>query len=396
MMGTPEDRLHDWIDAVLDRTRESLRAELEQLIGNLQQAAAVERDEAVRLARANAEAATADAVAEAVAAEHAAAQDRLREAVERTREEARAEREQALTELRNEMDRARSEAVDQLERRAEVDLASAVTFARADERQADLAASAALVDAIRQLDEASSLTGILNALADAAARHTARTALLVVRHGQLRGWRWSGFDESLGEASALELDADDDTLVGCVVRTRKAQSASGPVAEGAPLAPSSADRAAVALPVTVDGEVVAVLYGDDEGESGRPVPSAWPELLEVLARHAGRCLETMTARRLPAWLRGAGSAAGSAPDEAAAQRYARLLVSEIRLYNEAALEAARQEGNILERLRPQIARAQQLYAERVPDRTRHRADYFQQELLRTRAGGNPALLGQTP
>lgn len=392
-MNTPEERIQEWIDVVLDRTRERLRDELEQLIGTLRHAATADRDQAVRAAREQADAAATAHVVDALAAGQAAGEERLRDALAAAGEQARADRQQALDALRADMDRSRDEAVELVERRAEVDLASAVTFARADERQSDLAASAALVEAIRTLDDASSLTAILDALALAASAHTARTALLVARQGQLRSWRSSGFDDDL---SALAIEPTGESLVVRALRARAVQSASGPEPGAEPLSPSSADRAAIAVPVTVDGEVVAVLYGDDDGAEGRPVPSAWPELLEVLARHAGRCLETMTARRLPSWLQGAPPAALAPQDEAAAQRYARLLVSEIRLYHEDALEAGRREGDILQRLRPQIARAQQLYAERVSDAIRARTDYFQQELVRTLAGGDPALLGYTP
>ena len=51
---------------------------------------------------------------------------------------------------------------------------------------------------------------------------------------------------------------------------------------------------ALALPVTVGGQVMAVVYGDD---AERPPAAAWRESLEVLARHAGHCLEALTAVR---------------------------------------------------------------------------------------------------
>jgi len=38
------------------------------------------------------------------------------------------------------------------------------------------------------------------------------------------------------------------------------------------------------------------VYADSVSVAGhdRQVPSSWPELIEVLARHAGRCLEALT------------------------------------------------------------------------------------------------------
>ena len=142
---------------------------------------------------------------------------------------------------------------------------------------------------------------------------------------------------------------------------------------------------------------MGVLYADDDGPAPRPVPSAWPEIAEILARHASRCLESMTARRIPELVRASASERARLQtrqqDDESAQRYARLLVAEIKLYNESAVDEARRDGAILRRLRPQIERAERLYAERVPEPVRARTDYFAQELVRTLAGGNAALLG---
>ena len=53
----------------------------------------------------------------------------------------------------------------------------------------------------------------------------------------------------------------------------------------------------MAIPVSVGGEVVAVLYADatrrNEGSPG----ARWPAILEVLTRHASRVLEAMTVQK---------------------------------------------------------------------------------------------------
>ena len=88
-------------------------------------------------------------------------------------------------------------------------------------------------------------------------------------------------------------------------------------------------------------------------------------------------------------------AAGSAgPEEdSSARRYARLLVSEIKLYNEAAVRTGREKRDLLSRLGPEIERARRLYEERVSPAVGARAAYFQQELVHTLADGDSALLG---
>jgi ElaB/YqjD/DUF883 family membrane-anchored ribosome-binding protein len=85
--------------------------------------------------------------------------------------------------------------------------------------------------------------------------------------------------------------------------------------------------------------------------------------------------------------------AGNGNGEESARRYARLLVSEIKLYNEGAVRAGRQQRDLLHRLRDEIERAKRLYQERVPPAVGARDQYFHQELVQTLADGDPSLLG---
>jgi hypothetical protein len=76
-----------------------------------------------------------------------------------------------------------------------------------------------------------------------------------------------------------------------------------------------------------------------------------------------------------------------------ARRFARLLVSEIKLYNKGKVEEARQEGNLYERLREDIDRSRQMYDKRVAPPVAARYDYFHQEIVNTLADGDPSKLG---
>ena len=152
-------------------------------------------------------------------------------------------------------------------------------------------------------------------------------------------------------------------------------------------------------------------------ERVRPVvPSNWPEVTEVLDRHAGRCLEVLTLSRVSgpwpsaavgsrpprAGRRGRGAAAarpgrpglGFGAAGGIGARHARLLLSEIKLYNEEAVEEGRHEGNLLALLGSEIDRARRLYEEKIPAIVRERVDCFDEEIVRTLAGGNATLLGQ--
>jgi hypothetical protein len=78
-----------------------------------------------------------------------------------------------------------------------------------------------------------------------------------------------------------------------------------------------------------------------------------------------------------------------------ARRFARLLVSEIKLYNEQKVSEGRNQGDIYERLREDIDRSRQMYDKRVAPPVAARHDYFHHELVNTLAEGDPAKLGNS-
>jgi hypothetical protein len=77
-----------------------------------------------------------------------------------------------------------------------------------------------------------------------------------------------------------------------------------------------------------------------------------------------------------------------------ARRFARLLVSEIKLYNEQKVRDGREHGDLYERLREEIDRSRQMYDKRADPRVAARYDYFHQELVNTLAEGHPDKLGR--
>jgi GAF domain-containing protein len=76
-----------------------------------------------------------------------------------------------------------------------------------------------------------------------------------------------------------------------------------------------------------------------------------------------------------------------------ARRFARLLVSEIKLYNEQAVAEGRQNFDLYERLRDDIDRSRQMYDKRVAGVVAEKFDYFYDELVNTLAEGEAAKLG---
>jgi len=329
--------------------------------------------------------------------------------LERVREEAAQQTESEISrvtrELQDAVDRELARVALENKEVAEASVTEAIT----GERHGQLACVDRLLEVIRRLDESRSLTEVLTALAEGAGAEAPRVAVLTAQGGRVRGWRFTGFTPDPG---VVDLDVGQAGVVGRALET-------GTIATAEPATPSQvdtgfttlpADRSGVAVPLLVGAAPVAVVYADDVSEAEQPKPASWPEAIELLARYASLRLENLTAVRTAQVLgmnprarqSSPGSNAGEAgpggsaseDEEGGARRHARLLVSEIKLYNEAAVRIGRQNRDLLERLGPEIQRARRLYSDRIPPAVRARHAYFEEELVQTLAGGDATLLGR--
>jgi hypothetical protein len=337
---------------------------------------------------------------------------------------AQADRDRAANEAANDAradaERDTASRIGEAERAADARLfeavAAAEAAARGNGRVADLAASERLLNAIRAIDRATSLSEILDTLITAAGREASRVGILLVRGATAVGWRFVGFggfgfpaDAAHGTSFTLDLPGASG-VVGDAVRTGAAASSDTAGGLSQPPFELPDGRERVALPIPMSGQVVAVLYADQGAadDPQRDVAIAWPSILEVLTRHAARSLEALTAFKAarvlterpdvalaPPTAVPVASPAPQSDDDDAARRYARLLVSEIKLYHEPAVAAGCLERNLAARLGGEIAHARVLYEQRVPADVRRRTDFFDAELVRTLANGDATLLGQT-
>jgi hypothetical protein len=263
--------------------------------------------------------------------------------------------------------------------------------------------------------------------------------VLVLRSERLLGWKLSGFGTRDAQPKLIDLALSEAGVIGVAVTTARLATTRDSAAAG--LGPGFAalpdDRMGLGVPVIVGGRVVAVVYADGVTAEGNEklVPSGWPEVIEILTRHAARCLESLTSQKSASatpsprlWVPPASKASQPEGDETpatpdssgaakpgatseetrmsqpsdsarphaleeSARRFARLLLSDIKLSHERAVAAAARSRSLLSRLGPEIERARHLYDERVPASLRTRAELFHQELVATLAGGDPALLG---
>jgi hypothetical protein len=411
-LGTELSAQHE---AALEALRAELASRHEEAAAALRSHLAAEHDAALAAALAASVAESARRHESEAAAIRADADDRVARARAEADEllaHARAEADQRLAAAKAEADANAAEAVAAARAGAVEASGRAIVDARAAERQAELAFAERLSDAVRRLDGARSLIEVLDVLVDTSAREVPRVAVFLVRGNKLAGWRAAGFSRD-NDPRELEVPLDQAGLLTKAVRSSAAVTKSDATSGDGGATPFGAlpvTSAAVAIPLRVGGETVGVLYADDVSAREHDAPSAWPESVDVLARHACRCLEVVTITRVtqPVSIPAPSSPTptprrltpqarafqpGHDDDDDAARRYARLLVSEIKLYHETAVTAGRRDRNLLERLRTEIDRARRLYGERVPPAVQARTDYFDQELVRTLANGDASLLG---
>jgi hypothetical protein len=380
-----DEQLRRAFDSLADRLRTDINQHL--------QATTSELNATVEASRASAAAdATRDAL---LAAEQQISTLKL------TVAEAEAQTTQAETQARQaeEMARQLQEQMRLVADQARESAGAQVRELARDAKKVDSGASERLVDAIRAIDRARSLSEVLDTVVTCAGREAARAVIFLVRGAELRSWRGVGFGHELDVPGGIALAIPQAGVIGEAVRSgERVSGANGSAAP--PFAALGQDRPSLALPIVVGGAVVAAVYAD-QGGAGDSAPEPWSAALEVIARHAARSLEALTAFRAAQVVtaRDDATTSGGHPtarlsidDVEGAQRYARLLVSEIKLYHEVDVIAGRRDRDLMARLGGEISRARALYDQRVPSDARHTTDHFTVELLRTLAEGDASLL----
>ncbi len=393
-----------------------------------------------------------------------------------------------------------------------------IEMAAAESTRAKASSDMAIVKAaISELNEQKSQADILKALVNRAASFAPRVAFFVVKGDQAGGWRGRGFEGTVGDQAIpqISLALSADTVIGSAAKSLTTWSG-GPGSHNEDhlllnrLGEEPPQRI-VAIPLTVRGRAVAVLYADSAGLDSESINL---EALETLVSVSGMAVELLSvsrsapkraateeapvqaepapppayvptseyetampatplapepafsepepalepafsgaetiptyeaepvetgsfmesgvaeeattfsddatqssgvSREEPAWTATPVEATSAAPprrrygqdtelpvdvggDEERrlhndARRFARLLISEIKLYNEQKVAEGRAEHDLYDRLREYIDRSREMYDKRVKPEVAWRYDYFHGELVNTLAEGDVSKLG---
>ncbi|HUK48610.1 MAG TPA: hypothetical protein VLW06_13495 [Terriglobales bacterium] len=298
---------------------------------------------------------------------------------------------------------------------------------------------ASLQKAISAVQAGATQKEILRALLDNAVLYCGRAALFVVKNGAATGWQAAEFPSN-DAVKDFALDVNSG-LVARVLQSRTAEDAHTKDFDqqfiskfGAP-----ANGNIALLPLLLKDKVSALIYADSG--NGANLDSV---ALDVLVKATGTWLEVISQRKqahkdgpaepemhsappandpfaahaplhsakaqhIPepapmtaAVAAGSGSAAAAAPalspEEAEihrkAQRFARLLMDEIKLYNQAKVSEGRKNRDIYDRLKEDIEKSRSTYLKRYGNTSAASANYFNQELIRSLAEDDVSLLGK--
>jgi hypothetical protein len=235
--------------------------------------------------------------------------DLLRFAQE-TQDSGHATLERAVSDARADADRSfnrkletlRAELAHEMEIRLEADrseMEAANNELRAAQREGRVETLDRLLGAARRIDEADTLSGILEALAKGAAAETSRVALLLVEGETLKTWGHFGF---AADAAPVDLPIAHAGVLAAAVSHRQMSFVPPSLATSDPSTPAfmrvPAGHAGLVAPIAVAGEVVALLYADDADRLASPQDTpGWTEEVELLVRHASVRLENVTSER---------------------------------------------------------------------------------------------------
>lgn len=312
-----------------------------------------------------------------------------------------------------------------------------------------------LLQAVAGVQTGTTQKEILRALVEGGSAHCARTALFVVKAGTATGWQGRGFadDESLKDF-ALDMHAGPvaHAYQNRVVAPANIAEMGSRFVEhfGAP-----ANEQVLVLPLVLKDKVAALVYADGgatgvlDGTSLEVLvmaTSAWLEVVSLrkqaqqretapaaaepsvaapvqtvssfadpFASHAPKhvpaaapepepvaeLVEVASSAHSPSAAAApaaaadpfAGLSAEDADTHRKAQRFARLLVDEIKLYNQAKVAEGRKHKDLYDRMKDDIEKSRSTFQKRYGTTIANSGNYFQQELVRSLAEDDISIMG---
>src|SRR6266545_277533 len=296
----------------------------------------------------------------------------------------------------------------------------------------------ALKASLRAIEKGASLSEVLTYLVNEVGQYIDRAAMFIVKGPNAIGWYARGVQPP-DVVKSVTIPLNGETVFRVVFNSRHAER--GHISQAANTSQALArlggrPEGILAVPLILRDKLAAILYCDSKQDE---IPAGVADMIEILVSYAAKTIDLISAGPKPAGattgtslerataIRAGGDeireragvprppasvpSAPSAPPRPGpppvsrphspeeqkahedAKRFARLVVSEIKLYNESKVNEGRRNKDIYERLKEDIERGRQMYTDRVPGNVRDATNYFHDELVRILAGGDVNALG---
>lgn len=288
--------------------------------------------------------------ADAALADLAAARDDVRAARERAESELAAARSEAA-EARSEFDVQSAQlrqalASVQHEAAGELSLLrEELALAREASRDGLVARLSTVFD---DISRGASVDDVLSAAANGIAGDFTRVAVFAAESGRLEARYQRGFEPSSGTGQAMP-SSGDGSLLGRAATAPELELQM--VDSGTALPFAGSPSVIVTAPILVRGELLALIYADDDGAAARGgIPSIAARVADLICRHATLRLDRLTVElKMMNELRD----------------YARMLLDEVEYVYRADVSARKAETERVERLTENLRCARQIYQQRV-------------------------------
>jgi hypothetical protein len=228
-----------------------------------------------------------------------------------------------------------------------------------------------LLGAFEALSSAATIGDVLSTLVEQLVNEFPRVALFRVKGNRLEGAHQIGFDLT-SDIGKVMMPLAMDSLLTRAVSSGRTERVSGDRTDSSHLPFGGTPTCALAMPIFVDGDAMAVVYADD---SGQPRPDSQASYDDVNARFAEALRHHAVAllTRLTSELKAM----------AELRAYAGSLVSETEQMYEADVAGGKTGEDLLKRLHANLDYARSIYANRVASEPASTAGLFEAQLAGT-------------
>lgn len=271
---------------------------------------------------------------------------------------------------------------------------------------------------------------IFRALLEGTTAGAPRAAVFLLREGRFKGWSSIGYPSSAAARHRQTVAPSEGGWLDALASEGDVRWRTLTTGESVPDFGQGSFDEAVGLPVRVGGKAVAILIAERRHDEEPWSPAAlsllcqaarlrleldlaWRRLKTLSARTASPAADASTpapaaaptepvdATPTPATESEAPSEiapwsgddrAGDDPRVEEARRYARLVATDIRLYNEEAVVVGRKERDLGRRLDEQLKRGREAFARRFPEIGPDGGKLLEDAYVQVLAGGDPSLL----